>query len=346
MFPGAMRFLELEFILVAKQLENHLVCKSCKQFGSASREHRNVDYCAEAVVWLSGHQVRTSSPTSSWKSPAGFDFNTVNSACLNLLSKNPLTGSWLRCLRRTGVIMCLQLLGILLLLIENLSGIPPRRFGKAVPRLRNVAKKSAEMAAKVEQARNARATAEQNRCLCRAGRGACSSSKQQGRQWSRGKWARSTAWSSSCPRTPTKKPTTTGNNTVNWRRGCHNLRGEMGAKEAKRTKVHLESLEAAAKTAKAAEEAEGRRAFDQCADDEEILSSEHDPCCISFLFANVTCWGALAEKVIVHQRHDYHVGSFAESHLIRERNSCVDMFSSEPREEVFLCRCGHHRASL
>ena len=100
----------------------------------------------------------------------------------------------------------------------------------------------------------------------------------------------------------------------------------------------MPKLEAAAKTAadlqatvaKAAEEAGGsRRPFEQCADDEAIRSPEQEPCCISFLFANITCWIALAQKFIVHQCRDCHVVSSAESHFIRERNSCVGFFETK-----------------
>ena len=47
--------------------------------------------------------------------------------------------------------------------------------------------------------------------------------------------------------------------------------------------------------------------------------------------------GALAEKFILHQCHDYHVVSFAESQKIRERNTNVESFSLPLR---------HHPASL
>ena len=64
------------------------------------------------------------------------------------------------------------------------------------------------------------------------------------------------------------------------------LRGEMGVQAAKRRKVNLASREAAAKTA------EGRRAFDQILADEECPNSELELDCFSFLFANITRWGA------------------------------------------------------
>ena len=113
---------------------------------------------------------------------------------------------------------------------------------KAEQRMRNVDKKSAEMAAKVEQVRKALATAEQNRdanekalgpaeeplsqdaarAFCSfpfwlplwitmsvQGRARCLQ-QQQATRTSAGTWqrARSTAWSPSRQRTPTKKPKT------------------------------------------------------------------------------------------------------------------------------------------
>ena len=86
-------------------------------------------------------------------------FNAVMSACSNLLPENPQT---VRCLRRPGVIVCLQLLGILLADREPFRH-STTMVEKAGQRLRNVEKKSTEMAAKVEQARKALAPAEQNR---------------------------------------------------------------------------------------------------------------------------------------------------------------------------------------
>ena len=105
----------------------------------------------------------------------------------------------------------------------------------------------------------------------------------------------------------------------------------------------MASLEAAVKTAadlqaaaaEAAEEAAGRRASDQSAYDGEAQSSQQVPKCISFLFANITCWSAPAEKVFLHQCHDYHVVSFAESRVVRERNSSVESFSA-PQERKFF----------
>ena len=159
-------FLELEVIQVAKQLEEPPGVRELQQFVSANREHKHVDDCAEAVVWRSGHEVRTSSPTSSWKSPAGpaVDSTSTQSFSVSQLaleeSPNGQLAQVLEEARRNYVPPAL--------------GYPPpasresfrhstTMVEKAVPRLRNVAKKSAEMAAKVEQARNARATAEQNR---------------------------------------------------------------------------------------------------------------------------------------------------------------------------------------
>ena len=80
----------------------------------------------------------------------------------------------------------------------------------------------------------------------------------------------------------------------------------------------------------------GRRAFDQSADDEEMPSSEKEPDCVSSLFANISCLGALAEKFILHQCHDYHVVSFAGWHLIRERNSSAVAFFSASQAGRFF----------
>ena len=53
------------------------------------------------------------------------------------------------------------------------------------------------------------------------------------------------------------------------------------------------------------------------------------------MFANITRWSALAEKLILHQCHDFHVVSFAESRLVRERNSSDESISA-PQERKFF----------
>ena len=160
-------------------------------------------------------------------------------------------------------------------------------------------------------------------------------------------WMRSTAWSSSCLRTQTKKRKTSGNSSENLKNTCNNFEVKWDPQAAKRRKVNLASLEAAVKTAadlqaaaaKAAEEAAGCRASNQSACDEEAQTSQQDPSCISFVFANITCWSAPAEKLILYQCHDYHVVPFAESRVARERNSSVVSFSAPQGREVFLCLC-------
>ena len=137
-------------------------------------------------------------------------------------------------------------------------------------------------------------------------------------------WMRSTAWSSSCLRTQTKKRKTSGNSSENLKNTCNNFEVKWDPQAAKRRKVNLASLEAAVKTAadlqaaaaKAAEEAAGCRASNQSACDEEAQTSQQDPSCISFVFANITCWSAPAEKLILYQCHDYHVVPFAESRVL------------------------------
>ena len=79
-----------------------------------------------------------------------------------------------------------------------------------------------------------------------------------------------------------------------------------------------------------------RRAFGQIDDVEESPSSEQESDCISLLFSNITCWGPLAEKFILHQCDDYHVVSFAELHLIRERNSSVEAFIASQERKFFF----------
>ena len=69
--------------------------------------------------------------------------------------------SWLRCSKRQSESVCFQLLGVLLLLITNLSGIL-LRWLKKLDREGATLRKNAEMAATVEQARGALGTAEQN----------------------------------------------------------------------------------------------------------------------------------------------------------------------------------------
>ena len=64
--------------------------------------------------WSSkGARVASTSTTS---------FQRVSTCSRRILKRD----SWLRCLKRPSVVVCLQLLGILLLLIESLSGILPR----------------------------------------------------------------------------------------------------------------------------------------------------------------------------------------------------------------------------
>ena len=100
-------------------------------------------------------------------------------------------------------------------------------------------------------------------------------------------WMRSTAWSSSCLRTQTKKPKTSGNSTENLKNTCNNFEVKWELKRPSAAKVNLASPEAAVKTAadlqaaaaKAAEEAAGRRASDQSAYDEEAQSSQQVPSC-------------------------------------------------------------------
>ena len=86
-----------------------------------------------------------------------------------------------------------------------------------------------------------------------------------------------------------------------------------------------------------------RKAFDQIVADEESASSVQELDCLSFSVCQHHMWeegrggeGASAEKFILHQCHVYHVVSFAESHVIRERCSSVEAFSS-PQEIRFSC---------
>ena len=65
-----------------------------------------------------------------------------------------------------------------------------------------------------------------------------------------------------------------------------------------------------------------------------------------FLLASIFCWCALAEKFILHQCHDYHVVSFAELHLIRERNSNVESFSARQERRSFFAAASPSRKSV
>ena len=82
---------------------------------------------------------------------------------------------------------------------------------------------------------------------------------------------------------------------------------------------------------------EGRRAFDQSAEDEDILSSKQEPSCILF-FCQYHVSGVLLQRnslcAIVMTIMLCH--SFAESHLIRERNSSAEAFlASQGRMSFF-----------
>ena len=175
--------------------------------------------------------------------------------------------------------MCLQLLGVLLLLTASLSGILLRWSEKAGERMRNVKKKSAEVEAKVEQARGALASAEQNRdanekALAEARSHFHKTEQEQNHvarfpsgcpldnRISAGQCARPAAAAGNkdasgdvamgevdgvdidlTSRTLTKKPKTFGTQQM------QQLRGDMGAQAAKRRKVNLASFEDAATTA-------------------------------------------------------------------------------------------------
>ena len=102
-------------------------CARVATVGSTSTEHRMTDSFAEGVACPSRHQVQSQSPMPDWRSSAGPGVASSSmptsqrvSPCSRKILKRD---SWRRCLKRPGAIMCLQLLGILLLLIENLSGI-------------------------------------------------------------------------------------------------------------------------------------------------------------------------------------------------------------------------------
>ena len=56
-----------------------------------------------------------------------------------------------------------------------------------------------------------------------------------------------------------------------------------------------------------------RKLFDLIVAGEASPSSKQEPDCTSSKFANTTCWGALAEKFFLHQCHDCHGVSFAET---------------------------------
>ena len=54
------------------------------------------------------------------------------------------------------------------------------------------------------------------------------------------------------------------------------------------------------------------------------------------MFANIPRWGALVEKFILGQCDDDHVVSFAESHLIRQRNPSVEAFFASQERRFFF----------
>ena len=81
-------------------------------------------------------------------------------------------------------------------------------------------------------------------------------------------------WSSNCPRPLTKRPQTSGNSTENLKRRCNKF--EM-KREPKQPNVEKSTWQALRQPRRL----EGRRAFDQSADDEEIPRFEQELDCIS-----------------------------------------------------------------
>ena len=128
------RFVELDVAQVVEQLEKLRRERGLPQLGL---EHRSLPSCAKFVAWRSSQQARTQSPMQNWSSPEGPVAASTSmpssqrvSTCSRRIRRQV---SWLSCLTRPGGTTCLQLLGILLLLIANLSGSPVRwstRLGK------------------------------------------------------------------------------------------------------------------------------------------------------------------------------------------------------------------------
>ena len=166
-------------------------------------------------------RIRPASPKPTWNLPTGPVAASISIPSSQRVST--CTGrvlrlvSWRRCSKRRGGTVSPQLLGTPPPADRESVRHSTTMVDKAGKRMRTIEQKSAEMAAKVEQAWKAVASAEQDpdtnekalaeershfhktqqehfcsfpfwfpsgkRRLRRAGRGACSSSKQQGRQW-------------------------------------------------------------------------------------------------------------------------------------------------------------------
>ena len=214
-------------------------------------------------------------------------------------------------------------------------------IGKAGQRMRNVEKKSAEMAAKVEQARKALANAEQNRHGNVKARAEARSHFHETQQEY---FAR---FPSGCPLDKGAGPAAAAgikdasgdvvmgdlNDVVieppedadqetkdHWEqhteleKKLQLLRGEMGAEAAKRRKVNVEMRQPPRRLLSCKQQRrtpqrkqEGRRAFDQGADDGEILSSEQSHVASIFCLQTSRVWVLLQRNSNCTQRHDYHV---------------------------------------
>ena len=279
--------------------------------------------------------------------------------------------SWLRCSKKPGGVVCLQLLGILLLLIANLSGILLRwskkldrdcaTLRKRVRRWRQRSNRLAERS--LQPNRTVTMTKKQwpkrGATSTRLGKSALLGSLLAALWITISKDAGKDVVMCEVNGAVIEPPEDADQETKDlWKqhlqRRCNNFVVKWELRQRSAEKSVWQALRQPPKRQQTCKQLRpkplrrlgGRGGFVQCADDEESLSSEHEPECISILFANITCWGALAEQFILHQFHDCHVVSSAESHLIRERNSNFEPFLARQRRRVFLCRCFTIQASL
>ena len=187
---------------------------------------------------------------------------------------------------------------------------------KAGQRMRNVEKKSAEMAAKVEQACGALASAEENRDANEKSLAEARShfhkkhfarDNDVGAGHGVGPVAaagiKEANGNVGCVRgqtvQQTNKPRTCGSSTASWKRSCSIFveKWEPRRPSAEKTTWPARRQESCKQVRrKPLRRLHCRRIFDQSHDNEEVLSSEQEPECISILCANITFWRALEEN--------------------------------------------------
>ena len=111
--------------------KNYLVCDGCHNWVHEHRAQKKTGSCAKVVARRSSQQDLTQSKMPSCNLPTRLVAASISmppSQRVSTCSRRILRlVCWRRCSKRPGGTMCLQLLGILLLLIANLSGIPQRR---------------------------------------------------------------------------------------------------------------------------------------------------------------------------------------------------------------------------